>query len=163
MPSNASTGVRTIRREIAGAAALLLVAGPILAGCKSSAERAAEAMNQGQQLAAAGQYGPAQMQFDMAVQARDDLPELWMMRARNQVALQDYAGAFTSYRNALDQDRSNREALDALAQLTLASGRIDDARDYAEQILGLLYFGFPAIVPPAKPRKPVAEVLRLLP
>ncbi|MFS0771923.1 tetratricopeptide repeat protein [Sphingomonas sp. 1P08PE] len=94
-------------------------------------------MNQGQQLAAAGQYGPAQMQFDLAVQARDDLPELWMMRARNQVALQDYAGAFTSYRNALDQDRSNREALDALAQLALASGRIDDARDYAEQILGL--------------------------
>ncbi len=115
----------------------LAVLGLALAGCQSAAERAAAAMAQGQQLAAAGQYVAAQQQFDLAVAARDDLPELWMLRARNQVALADYAGAFASYRNALDQDRTNREALDALAQLTLASNRIDDAKDYAEQILAL--------------------------
>ncbi|KQU62035.1 hypothetical protein ASG67_02535 [Sphingomonas sp. Leaf339] len=116
----------------------LAVGGAILlAGCQSPAERAAEAMAMGQQLASAGQYGPAQQQFDIAVAARDDLPELWMARARNQVALNDYAGAFGSFRNALDQDRTNREALDAVAQLSLATGRLDDARDYATQILSL--------------------------
>ncbi|GGB24229.1 hypothetical protein GCM10011380_12240 [Sphingomonas metalli] len=117
--------------------AILLAGASLLGGCKSAAERAAAAMAQGQQLAAAGQYAAAQQQFDIAVQARDDLPDLWMMRARNQIALGDYSGAYASYRNALDQDRTNREALDAMAQLSLASKRFDDARDYGEQILAL--------------------------
>ncbi|MBD8548109.1 tetratricopeptide repeat protein [Sphingomonas sp. CFBP 8760] len=107
------------------------------AGCTSRAERAAEAMAAGQQLAAAGQYGPAQGQFDIAIAARDDLPELWLLRARNQIALNDYAGAYGSFRNVLDQDRTNREALDAVSQLSLATGRLDDARDYSSQILAL--------------------------
>ncbi len=115
----------------------LLGAAPLLAGCKSKADRAAAAMALGQQLAAQGLYGPAQYQFNLAVSLRDDIPELWLMRARNQIALKDYAGAFTSYRNVLDQDRTNREALDAMAQLALASNRLDDARKYAEQILAL--------------------------
>ncbi len=129
---NPSRASRPRHRPVIAAAALLM-----LAGCQSAADRAASAMAQGQQLAAAGQYAQAQAQFDIAVKARDDLPELWMMRARNQIALQDYAGAFASYRSVLDQDRSNREALDAMAQLSLASKRLDEARDYAEQILSM--------------------------
>ncbi|MDP1027145.1 tetratricopeptide repeat protein [Sphingomonas sp. KR1UV-12] len=128
---------RDRQRLRAGTAAVLLMIAPVLAGCKSAAERAAEASAKAQQLASAGLYGAAQAEFDIAVQARDDLPDLWILRARNQIAMQDYAGAFASYRNALDQDRTNREALDALSQLALASNRIDDARDYAEQILAL--------------------------
>jgi tetratricopeptide (TPR) repeat protein len=117
--------------------AALLGAAVLTAGCKSRADRAAEAMALGQQLAAAGQYGPAQAQYDIAIAARDDLPQLWLLRARNQVALNDYAGAYGSFRNVLDQDRTNREALDALSQLSVATGRFDDARDYAAQILAL--------------------------
>ncbi len=37
---------------------------------------------------------------------------------------------------------------------------IDPAR---EEIVGLLFFGYPAHVPPAQPRKPLAEVSRRLP
>jgi nitroreductase len=33
----------------------------------------------------------------------------------------------------------------------------------AEEIAGFLFFGFPALVPPPAPRKPLAEVLRQLP
>lgn len=33
----------------------------------------------------------------------------------------------------------------------------------AEEIVGFLYFGYPAFIPPAPPRKPLAEVLRRLP
>jgi nitroreductase len=32
-----------------------------------------------------------------------------------------------------------------------------------EEIAGFLYFGYPALVPPPPPRKPLAEVLRQLP
>lgn len=33
----------------------------------------------------------------------------------------------------------------------------------AEEIVGFLYFGYPALVPPPSPRKPLAEVTRRLP
>lgn len=33
----------------------------------------------------------------------------------------------------------------------------------AEEIVGFLYFGYPALVPPAAPRKPLAQVMRRLP
>ena len=33
----------------------------------------------------------------------------------------------------------------------------------AEEIIGFLYFGYPALVPAPAPRKPLAEVMRLLP
>ncbi|MBX3001366.1 MAG: nitroreductase [Caldilineaceae bacterium] len=34
---------------------------------------------------------------------------------------------------------------------------------YAEEIVGFLYFGYPALIPIAAPRKPLAEVMRRLP
>ncbi len=107
------------------------------AACGSNAQRAADAMAQGLQLNAAGQYRAAAERFDYAVRMRDDVPTLWIARARNQVQLNDYGGAFASYRNALDQDRSNREALDAVGQLSLATNDLDKAKDYAAQILAL--------------------------
>ena len=128
-----STKPRRGMRTTLAAMALLLAA----TGCASKAERAAEAMNEGVQLAAAGQYGAAAAKFNLAVSLRDDLPALWLARARNLVQLKDYSGAFASYRNALDQDRTNREALDAVSQLALATGDLDLAKDYAGQILAL--------------------------
>ncbi len=109
----------------------------LTAACSSRAERAADAMAQGIQLNADGQYAAAAERFNYAVKMRDDIPALWIARARNQVQMNDYGGAFASYRAALDQDRSNREALDAVAQLSLATNDLDKANDYAEQILAL--------------------------
>jgi tetratricopeptide (TPR) repeat protein len=94
-------------------------------------------MAQGVQLNAAGQYVAAAQKFNEAVKLRDDVPALWIARARNQVQMNDYGGAFASYRNALDQDRSNREALDAVAQLSLATNDLERADTYASQILAL--------------------------
>lgn len=119
-------------RQAAAVAALLAVS-----ACSSKAERAAEAMAEAVQLNAAGQYRAAALKFDRAVQLRDDLPALWIARARNQVQMRNYGGAFRSYRNALDQDRTNREALDAVAQIALAISDLDNAEDYANQILAL--------------------------
>ena len=115
------------------ALALLLAA----TGCTSKAQRASDAMNEGIQLNAAGQFAAAAVKFNLAVSLRDDVPALWIARARNQVQLRDYGGAFGSYRNALDQDRTNREALDAVSQLALATNDLDLAKDYATQILAL--------------------------
>ena len=108
-----------------------------LSACQSANERAAAAQAQAQQLAAMGDYRSAQKQFDTAVRLRDDSPDLWIARARNQIQLGNYSGAFASFRAALDQDRSNREAIDALAQLSLASNALDDAGRYADQLLAV--------------------------
>lgn len=122
-----------LRRRKGAAIAIALFA----AACGSPAQRAADAMAQGQALAAAGRYREAQAQFDIAVRARDDLPELWLARARNQLALADYGGAYQSFRAVLDQDKTNRDALNVLSQISLLINQLDDARKYANQILVL--------------------------
>ncbi|WP_375420731.1 tetratricopeptide repeat protein [uncultured Sphingomonas sp.] len=128
-----STKPRHGMRTALAAMALLLA----VSGCTSKEELAAEAMNEGVELYTAGQYDAAAAKFNYAVSLRDDIPALWLARARNQIELKDYGGAFGSYRNALDQDRSNREALQAVSQLALATNDLDLAKDYASQILAL--------------------------
>ena len=103
--------------------------------CSSPAQRAADAQAQAQSLAESGLYAAAAERFDYAVKMRDDLPDLWIMRARNQVKMRDFLGAFASYQSALDLDKTNREALDAVAQLSVATNDMDRAQKYAEQIL----------------------------
>lgn len=131
------TGTMAGMTRLKSTRTVLLAALLATAACGSKAQRAADAMAEGVQLNAAGQFQAAAAKFDYAVKLRDDLPALWIARARNQIALADYGGAFVSYRNALDQDRSNREALDAVAQLSLATNDLDKAEDYAGQILAL--------------------------
>lgn len=109
----------------------------ILAACSSSTERAARARDEGEAFAARGQYFAARERFDTAVGLRDDQPELWIARARNQVTLGDYGGAFGSYSSALELDRTNREALDAVGQIALLAGRTAEAERIANQILTL--------------------------
>jgi tetratricopeptide (TPR) repeat protein len=109
----------------------------LLAGCSSSADRAARARDEGETLASRGQYIEARARFDTAVALRDDQPELWIARARNQVALSDYAGAFGSYTSALDLDRTNREALNAVGQIALLADKTEQAERIADQILAL--------------------------
>jgi tetratricopeptide (TPR) repeat protein len=103
--------------------------------CSSPAQRAADAQAQAQSLTESGLYAAAAERFDYAVKMRDDLPDLWIMRARNQVKMRDFLGAFASYQSALDLDKTNREALDAVAQLSVATNDMDRAQKYAEQIL----------------------------
>jgi tetratricopeptide (TPR) repeat protein len=107
----------------------------LLTACSSPAQRAAEAQSQAQLLASSGQYAKAAERFAYAVRMRDDLPDLWVLRARNQVAMGDYAGAFASYQAALDLDATNIEALDAVAQLSIAANDLNRARKYSAALL----------------------------
>lgn len=109
----------------------------LLMACSSPAERAASARDEGEALAARGQHILARERFDTAVSLRDDQPELWVARARNLLSLGDYSGAFSSYSAALDLDRTNREALDAVGQIALLAGKSADAERIANQILTL--------------------------
>jgi tetratricopeptide (TPR) repeat protein len=106
-----------------------------MSACSSPAERAAAAGAQAQQLLDGGRYREAVTQLDYALRERDDLPGLWLLLGRAKMALRDAPGAYAAYRNALDQDPSNREALFSLSQLSLAAGQYGEAEDYAGQVL----------------------------
>lgn len=116
---------------------VVLAAALALAGCQSSAQKAANAGAEAQALFDAQRYREATAKLQAAVAYRDDVPELWLLLGRTRVAAADYAGAYAAYHNALDLDRSNKEALNALAQLTLGAKDYRQAKDYASQLAAL--------------------------
>jgi predicted Zn-dependent protease len=125
----------------------------LLGSCGSPAERAAAAGAEAQQLLDAGQYRQAAARLDYALHQRDDVPGLWLLLGRAKAALRDASGAYSAYRNVLDQDPQSREALLALSQLSLVAGNFEEARDYSERLLllspgepnGLVIQGFAAV------------------
>lgn len=108
-----------------------------IGACGSRYDRAVAAFNEAQQLAAVGDFQTAEIKFGEAAALRDDLPDLWLLRARVALQRRDYNNALSYYRAAFEQDQSNREALDALGQLSIASGDVPAARRYAGQLLVL--------------------------
>lgn len=108
-----------------------------LAACQSPSEKAGALGAQAQQLFEQQRYYETALLLQKALKARDDMPELWLLMGRTKLAMQDYAGAYAAYRSALDLDRANREAMAAVAQLSLNRGDFAGADDIATQIQAL--------------------------
>lgn len=117
--------------------ALLAAALAMLVSCQSPSEKAGALGAQAQQLFEQQRYWEASQLLQKALRARDDMPELWMLLGRTKLAMQDYAGAYSAYRSALDLDRANREAMAAVAQLSLNRGDFAGADEIATQIQAL--------------------------
>ncbi|MBB4152781.1 tetratricopeptide (TPR) repeat protein [Sphingomonas jinjuensis] len=108
-----------------------------LAACQSPSEKAAALGAQAQQLFEQQRYYETSLLLQKALRARDDVPELWLLLGRAKIAMGDYPGAYAAYRSALDLDRANREAMAAVAQLSLNRGDFAGADDIATQIQAL--------------------------
>lgn len=109
---------------------------PICA-CGSPVQRATEAGARAQQLYDSGRYGEASAELEYGVKQRDDLIGLWILLGRTRFAMRNYSGAYSAYSRVAELDRANREALSALAELSLSSSNLDAADDYAGQLLAL--------------------------
>jgi tetratricopeptide (TPR) repeat protein len=121
------------RQRWHGAIAALLLA--LAAGCSSPQEQAAEAALAASQAFEAGDYVEARARMLDAVAARDDVPDYWMALARIELELQRYRAAYDAFTRALELDRTNVEALQALGDLAVLFRRPDEAIGYSDRLL----------------------------
>jgi len=106
-----------------------------LAACTSKDQKAATAAAQADVAMQQQRYSDAVRAIRKALAARDDVSDYWLMLGRIDLALKDSGGAFDAYRNAIQLDRSNVEALQELAQLGLTVHQPDEVDRYADQLL----------------------------
>lgn len=130
IPTVSSSRFR-IRTSIAASAALLLLTLP---ACGSSAEEAGTAAAFAAAAFEAGDYAAARGTIHQALSRKDDVAEYWLILARSELALREYGGALEAFRRAHELDRRNLEALQVLAELSILTGRLEDAEDYLDQI-----------------------------
>jgi predicted Zn-dependent protease len=109
-----------------------------LAGCQGSQTRALELAAQAEAQLQAGQVAAARQSIDQAIAERDDIAPLYVEKARIALAQNLTAEAFTAYSNASALDTTNMEALQGIAQLGLAVGRLEEADAAADRILVVL-------------------------
>ncbi len=120
------------RRRIAALPLLLLIQ-----ACSSPSEKAAAAAAQASIYFNVGDYRAAAESARQAVLVRDDVPEYWLILGRSQLAQSDYMGALDSFRRAYELDRTNIEALQILADISVMAERLDEAEDFIDEMLAL--------------------------
>jgi cytochrome c-type biogenesis protein CcmH/NrfG len=120
-----------------GAGVALITFGMLaaLSGCGSREERAAKAMVRFQGYFAQGDLYKARVEIRSAIHQEDDVPEYWNKLGSVELALNNYQNAFSAYRRVIELDPQNREAIQAMAELSFSSAQRDDALKYANQIL----------------------------
>lgn len=110
----------------------------MLAGCSRLQTRDKRAANAASNAAIAFQQGrtaAALKSVHLALEARDDVSDYWLLLGRISTANNDLAGAFNAYENVIELDRGNIEALRLLCQLGLSVGVPDKVDKYADQLL----------------------------
>ena len=120
------------RGRIAGLSLLLLIA-----GCSGNAERAMSLGGVAEQQFTSGDLAAARKSIAAAINERDDISALHLLRGRIEVASERYSPAFDAYSAALALDATNMEALQGVSQLGLQTGHLRESEEAAERILTL--------------------------
>ncbi len=123
---------RVIRRPTIIIALLLA-----LAGCGSPHERAAKAVVRFEDAYAKRDMINARIEIRTAIAAEDDVAEYWNKLGRVELASGRYLAAYTAYARALELEKDNQEAVQAVAELSYSGGKPDDALKYADQMLAI--------------------------
>lgn len=108
---------------------------PFLTACSSNLEEAAEAGLRAQQLLEAQNLYGAKQAITEALAARDDDPDLHILKGRIDLASGRPLNAFQAYSDALSLEATNPEALQAVSQLGLQTGYLQEAEQAADTIL----------------------------
>ncbi len=129
---------RSGTKKRAGAALALALAGCLLvSGCGRSDAAAANDAQRAQQLLGERRFAEARMAIKAAIAERDDEPQYHILRGRIEYAANAIPQAFDAYSNAMALDPSNMEALQAVSQLGLQTGRLRESLAATEAILSL--------------------------
>jgi tetratricopeptide (TPR) repeat protein len=108
-----------------------------LASCSGRPDVASRIASQAQEQLQNGEIKLAQLTIKRAIKERDDMPEIFILRGRIELAAKEPAKALDAYSDALALDKANPEALQAAAQLGLQVGRFQVAEDAADRILAI--------------------------
>lgn len=111
-----------------------LVGSMALLACSSAAETAVRADEEAQAALAVNDLVGARDALMRATRARDDVAEYWASLGQTQGALGQFADAYYAYSRAVELDRTDVRTLQALSELALLTGRIDEATRYADQL-----------------------------
>jgi tetratricopeptide (TPR) repeat protein len=106
-----------------------------LSGCDSDTTKAYAEAQRAEGLAQAGHFGAARLSMAKALSYRDDQLDLILLDGRIKMAQGDTSAAFDAYSLARAIDQSNQEALQAISQLGLAVGALDEAKAASDDIL----------------------------
>jgi predicted Zn-dependent protease len=127
--------VRRMKRSGRLALVLALLS---VAACRAPEERAARYAGMYEAALAGNDPWTARLAMQRAVAIDDSNPQYWAALGRVQLTLGDYPGAYAAFVRANELDRSNANIIQTLADLAALSGRAEDARRYANQVLLLL-------------------------
>ncbi len=118
-----------LARLVAGSVLLALVA------CGSPQEKASKAATRFDIYYARGDYYSARKEIERALGAQDDVPEYWARLARVELADGRYLQAYDAYNRLIELAPNDKEAIQAMAELSYSGGSFDDAEKLADQIL----------------------------
>jgi tetratricopeptide (TPR) repeat protein len=121
-------------RSFAAACSLVIA----LAGCSNRTEDANENAAEAQQYLDSGQPRAARLAILEAISSRDDIVDYHLLHGRIELALGSEGAAYNAYSDALALDATNGEALQAVAQLGLVTGHLDESLEAAERISTLV-------------------------
>jgi len=109
----------------------------LASACTSPDEKAGTAAAIAADALQQGEVATARRQIGVALAARDDVGEYWLLSAHIAMAEQNYGAAFDAYESVLLFDRGNLEALTRLCQIALSADQPQRAERYAEQLAAL--------------------------
>lgn len=89
------------------------------------------------QAMAARAYPFASGMMRLALSINENEPRFWLKLGRSELAAGSFQGALEGFSRVLDYDPGNIEALQAVAELSIAGGNAEDAKEYVAQLLRL--------------------------
>ena len=128
---------RKFRPGLNFALAGALLTASTLAACSRSAAAAAADATRAQSLFDERRFAEARLAIKQAIAERDDEPQYHILRARIEYSANATPQAFDAYSDALALDPSNMEALQAVSQLGLQTGRLRESLEATNTILSL--------------------------
>lgn len=128
-----SGGGKQVWQVLVGTAALGTVLA--LSACGSPESRAAKAMARFDDFYAQHDLLKARVEIRSAIHAQSEIPEYWNKLGRVELSLNNPQNAYSAYSRVLELDPENREALQAMAELSYSGAAAEAALKYADHML----------------------------
>lgn len=106
-----------------------------LTACQSPQQRAETADQRFDELFSQKEYLKARVEIRNAIRERDGDVAYWIKLGRVELAMQNFFNAYSAYSRALELQKDNQEAMEAVANLALSGGALDEALKHADQVL----------------------------